>query len=63
MSVKCPACGFESSAEAATCDLCREQERIPVVPRWFRAMAWLFLGAWALTGLILGGILWLRHRP
>ncbi len=130
MGVKCPSCGFESPAEAAWCDFCKEpfrkkektpsppvalpaqpvapapitapappkgprvryrlpesislqgprlknpeelpkeakakleaalamgdgEARIPAFPGWFRALAWLFLGVWFLTGMILGGI-------
>ena len=131
MGRKCPACGFESPADAAFCDFCKEpfrtkasadlralappvpppsqkipplpspevkyhispsaapggrrlrgpdvlprevqakldaafaagdvENKVPTLPRWFRCLAWAFLGVWFVTGMILGGALLARH--
>lgn len=39
-----------------------EKPAVPVLPPYFRLLAWAFLGAWFLTGMMLAGILLARKR-
>lgn len=34
-----------------------QEEKLPVLPPWFRYLAWGFLGVWFVAGMILAGIL------
>ena len=37
-------------------------EKLPTLPPWFRGLAWLFLGVWLMTGIMLAGMMFARRR-
>lgn len=39
-----------------------DREKVPAIPNWFRALAWLFMAVWLVSGIIVGGILLGRQR-
>ncbi len=68
-AVPAPAAGARElpPAVAAQLDeqlaLAQGQDKLPAAPPWLKTFAWVFLGIWLATGLVVAGMLLSRRPP